>query len=337
MKTLLSAVSNFSILRGILSPESICKFAREFGYTSVAITDRNNLYGLPAFIRSCKEHAIACIIAAELLDEQGCSVLIYAEGDCGFSNLCRIISEFHCDKKFRLIDSIIKEVAGLHVLTDNMTLLQNLRGKCKLYYRMKRPKSPPPWIRAEGIPCIIAPSMIFTAEDDFQIHQLLRAVDCNTTLSRLPQTELFQKDAFFESWEMIQDRFEVFDYAIDATVLFAEKLSSRKKFGAPIMPRLNEIESSVHTLRNKAFEGAFCRYGELNDTIVKRLDYELDLIQSKGFSDYFLVVDDIVKQSPRTCGRGSGAASIVAYSLGITNVDPIRYNLMFERFLNPGS
>ncbi len=70
--------------------------------------------------------------------------------------------------------------------------------------------------------------------------------------------------------------------------------------------------------------------------VVDRIERELDLIEAKGFAPYFLVVDDIVRQSPRTCGRGSGAASIVSYCLGITNVDPIRHNLMFERFLNPG-
>ena len=70
--------------------------------------------------------------------------------------------------------------------------------------------------------------------------------------------------------------------------------------------------------------------------VVDRIEYELDLIEEKGFASYFLVVDEIVQRSPRTCGRGSAAASIVAYALGITNVDPIRHNLFFERFLNPG-
>ena len=103
------------------------------------------------------------------------------------------------------------------------------------------------------------------------------------------------------------------------------------------MPGFSCGISSLEYLRSKAFEGARKRYGEkLSEAVVNRLNYELDLIEKKGFSDYFLVVDDIVRQSPRTCGRGSGAASIVAFSLGITNVDPIRYNLMFERFLNPG-
>ena len=69
---------------------------------------------------------------------------------------------------------------------------------------------------------------------------------------------------------------------------------------------------------------------------LNRLDYELDIIGRKGFASIFLIVEDIVRRAPRTCGRGSAAASLVSYALGITHVDPIRHNLFFERFLNPG-
>ncbi|MDY7027182.1 MAG: PHP domain-containing protein [Spirochaetota bacterium] len=75
---------------------------------------------------------------------------------------------------------------------------------------------------------------------------------------------------------------------------------------------------------------------QLRRRILDRLDYELHIIRHKGFSAYFLVVHDIVKRIPRTCGRGSAAAGIVSYLLGITHVDPLRYNLFFERFLNMG-
>jgi DNA polymerase-3 subunit alpha/error-prone DNA polymerase len=69
---------------------------------------------------------------------------------------------------------------------------------------------------------------------------------------------------------------------------------------------------------------------------MERLEHELRIIGQMNFSAYFLIVRDIVRRSPRTCGRGSGAASLVAYCLGITNVCPVKYNLYFGRFLNPG-
>ena len=164
MKTLLSAVSNFSILRGVLSPQTICKTAVNLGYETVALTDYNNLYGLPEFIRNCTEYNIDCIIASELVDKNGTSALIYAEAADGFSSLCTVISRFHCDTGFRLTDCILKNSAGLHIVTDNLPLIQSLKEHCSVYYRMRRPRRPPPQIFKDKIPCIIAPSMVFTGK-----------------------------------------------------------------------------------------------------------------------------------------------------------------------------
>ena len=86
----------------------------------------------------------------------------------------------------------------------------------------------------------------------------------------------------------------------------------------------------------KPTEGALWRYGTRSHVVTQRIEKELSVIREKGYADYFLVVDEIVRQAPRTCGRGSAAASIVSYCLGITHVDPIRHHLLFERFLNPG-
>jgi len=335
MKTILSAISNFSILRGVLSPRIICKTACEMGYEAVAITDRNNLYALPEFLHWCKEYRLTPIIAAELAASGG-EALLYAEGDRGFSNLCRIISEYHCRKDFNLLSSILAGPQGIHAVCDALPLIDSLKGVLPVYYRMRRPKIPPLSVRKAGIPCVVVPPMVFFSEADFQTHRLLRAIDNNTTLSRLTEKELFSPDAMFLPWQKLCDRFEVFDYAIKTTEKFCKTICARKEFGKPLMPGFSCGTSSAEYLRSKSFEGALRRYGKLSETVVTRLNYELDLIEKKGFSDYFLVVDDIVKRSPRTCGRGSGAASIVAFSLGITNVDPIRYNLMFERFLNPG-
>ena len=337
MSSLLSAISNYSLLRGILSPQTICRITKEIGFNVVALTDRDNLYGLPAFLQACNEFELQPIVGAELTAPDG-EALLYAEGETGFSNLCRIISEKHCDKNFRLYSSIAFDSSGIHAVTDNESLLYKLKGKCKVYYRMRRPRNPPPEILKRGIAAVIIPSMVFRDSSDFNVHRILRAIDCNTTLSRLSPEESFDERLTFVSWDAICERFEVFENALSATQLLAESLCGNQSLYKRklIMPDFTNETPVKELLRQKAFEGAVNRYGVLSDVVVKRLNYELDLIGGKGFSGYFLVVDDIVKQSPRTCGRGSGAASIVAYSLGITNVDPIRHNLMFERFLNPG-
>jgi DNA polymerase-3 subunit alpha/error-prone DNA polymerase len=331
-----SSISNYSILKGVSSPDTICTIAKTMGYRSIALTDQNNLYGLPAFLRSCKEYDLEPVIGAEITSADG-SALIYAQGQKGFANLCRIISEKQCRKNFTIKQSVVSDSEGIHLVSDNTELLKALHEKCVIYYCIQSLRRPPTIIKKMGIKSCVIPSMAFRNSQDFTIHKILRAIDCNTTLQRLPDTELLNSNAVFRPWNEVEEEFGVFDDALSVTAGLMQSLSNTVTFGVLSMPHFDcGAESSINLLRKKTADGACKRYGNLSDTVIKRMNYELDLIERKGFADYFLVVDDIVKQSPRTCGRGSGAASIVAYSLGITNVDPIRYNLMFERFLNPG-
>ncbi len=109
-------------------------------------------------------------------------------------------------------------------------------------------------------------------------------------------------------------------------------------FSRTIFPAFRNFrdEEAYRELERRSREGALRRYGTIDERVEARLAKELSIIGAKGFSHYFLVVEEIAKQSERTCGRGSAAASLVAYCLGITHVDPIRHNLFFERFLNEG-
>jgi DNA polymerase-3 subunit alpha/error-prone DNA polymerase len=335
--TLLSAISHFSILRGIHSPDILCKIAKSLGYTALALTDRNNLYGLPEFLNSCKKYDLKPVIGAHITAMDG-DALVYASDQIAFSSLCQIITESHCNQSFTIAASCKKYAEGIIFVTDSLSLITKLKNDCKVFYRMKRPVVPPQLVKDSEIPCCIIPDTVFIDDDDFELHKAMRAIDKNTTVSRLTKDEIFDKSARFEKWEQIQSRFQIFDSALKTTEKFAEIIQCQITFGKTVMPEFTSGQKgAVELLREKTYQGASRRYTlPLQKKVVDRIEYELDLIIKKGFADYFLVVDDIVKQSPRTCGRGSGASSIVAYSLGITNVDPIRYNLMFERFLNPG-
>jgi DNA-directed DNA polymerase III PolC len=136
--------------------------------------------------------------------------------------------------------------------------------------------------------------------------------------------------------EEYANRFAVFEEAIRNSEAIAERIAFRPADAPVFPPSPHRDRPAIRELRERAYGGAEARYGELSESVISRLEYELGLIESKGFAEYFLVVEDIVRHSPRTCGRGSGAASLVNFCLGVTNVDPIKYDLMFERFLNPG-
>ncbi|MBD3240993.1 MAG: PHP domain-containing protein, partial [Chitinivibrionales bacterium] len=337
MPALLSVISHYSLRRGVLSPERICERAAALGYDAVALTDRDNLYGLPEFLYQAQHHGIRTIIAAELSDPStGETALVYSHGHEGYANLCRLISERHCVERFSLAPSIQTDPAGLHVVTDGLALIEALHRKCKLYFRIRRLHRPPGTVLETAIPLVVVPDMAFETNQDQALHRLLRAIDGNTTLSRLGASECLPSDALLRPWHDIRTRYAVFDEALKATAELGQSVRSRDQFGATIFPQADSEKDAVALLRYKVCEGAKRRYPALTDQVLDRIEHELGVIERKGFASYFLIVDDIVKQSPRTCGRGSAAASIVSYCLGITNVDPIRHNLMFERFLNPG-
>jgi error-prone DNA polymerase len=126
--------------------------------------------------------------------------------------------------------------------------------------------------------------------------------------------------------------------ALENTVRIAEACYSEWRFGDTIFPAFRRMkdEAAFTLLKEKTYEGAVKRYGSLSGDVRERIEKELTVIRQKRFAHYFLVVEEIVRQAPRTCGRGSVAASIVSYCLQITHIDPLKHHLFFERFLNPG-
>ena len=132
--------------------------------------------------------------------------------------------------------------------------------------------------------------------------------------------------------------------ALENTVKIAEKCNVDFEFGHTILPNYDvpeEFETHYDYIKKLCDDGILSRYGE-NPTkeILDRAEYELSVIKKMGYVDYFLIVWDYINWAksqgiPVGPGRGSGAGSIVAYAIGITDIDPIKYNLIFERFLNP--
>jgi DNA polymerase III subunit alpha len=150
---------------------------------------------------------------------------------------------------------------------------------------------------------------------------------------------------YYKSEKEMLDLFKDYPQAIESTVEVMEKIDFSLETGVNHMPEFPIPENiGVHSLdeymKHLAHEGAKQRYGTLTPEILERLDFETGVITSMGFSGYFLITQDFINVAKRQGirvgpGRGSAAGSIVAYALGITNVDPLRYDLLFERFLNP--
>jgi DNA polymerase-3 subunit alpha/error-prone DNA polymerase len=324
----------------------LVRHAQAWGYTSLALTDRDNLCGLWPFLQACEATGVVPIVGAEVTEDGPAAsrrrALCLVENDDGYRSLCRLISARHRGG-FSLREAVERHRLGLVVLTDHaddllawhesgVTVSAGLGRKPEQKNHEVRRLS-----RRLGVPQVAWVDNGGRVAEDHDLHRVLRAIAQNTEFSRLDPAEVFPADAFFAPPKEFERRFAACPEALAGTAMVAERCTFRRpNHGLVLPPYTAGLDGAKAVLREEAYAGARRRYGnDLSETVVERLDYELLRIEEKGFSSYFLVVRDIVRRSPRICGRGSGAASLVAYCLGITNVCPIRYNLYFERFLNP--
>ena len=194
-----------------------------------------------------------------------------------------------------------------------------------------------------GIPLVATNDVHYVNKEDSYIQKILICIATNHTIDEENSLE-FESDNFYLKTEQeIRDLFPKTLEAIDNTQKIADMCNFDFEFGNTKLPNFTVPDDYSHYdyFRMKCYEGLHQRYGENPDKLyVDRLEYELSVISNMGYVDYFLIVADFIEYArnkgiPVGPGRGSGAGSICAYCMGITNIDPIKYNLIFERFLNP--
>ena len=332
--------SFYSMMRGTARLEDLCRTVRERGMPAVAATETNGLYGLIFFQQIAEETGVRPIVGAEVVTGSERAVLL-VRNEGGYARLCQILTLRHTAPEFVLADSLAEGTDGLVVLSDSFSVLDRLKGRWDVYAELtggKQWRSTLTFARENSLPPVATNGVHFLDPDDYPLHELLRAIDLNTKLSRLPVSETAPESAWLKNPEQMWDVFPGVPDALENTLKIADLCQWHHPCESTLEAGFESLDRDgvMHTLREKCEAGAKRRYGALTPEVLKRLDYELDIIGEKGFGSVFLMVEDIVRQSPRTCGRGSAAASIVSYALGITHVDPLEHNLFFERFLNPG-
>ncbi len=191
-----------------------------------------------------------------------------------------------------------------------------------------------------GIPVCPTNDVHYISRNDSHTQQVLSCIGQNKQLKDKDVYRLPTDEYYLKSYDEMRRYFP--DEELAVTESIAQQCNVEFEFGVTRLPHFSAdgITDNPAYFRKLVYNGARKRYGELASEHITRLEYELDIIEKMGFVDYYLIVWDFIRYArkqdiPVGPGRGSGAGSLCAYCMGITDIDPIRYNLLFERFLNP--
>jgi len=362
--------SYYSLLDGVASPEELIIAAKKQGMRALALTDHNGLYGAVEFYRLAQEYNLRPIIGAELTLNDGGQIVLLVKNSAGYRNLCQLVSQGRLKGghlQFELSPKeIIKHKEGLILLSggykgaiNRCLAKRDLDGATAILKRWRDVFGENFYLELQHfdandtllnlrlrdlavehhVPLVASNDVHFVSIKDWQLRRTLHAIDANSTLEKVQTAG--SSEQFLKSAAQMEELFRAFPGALTNTQRIASECRFEFSLGKPVFPsvELPEGESSFSWLWKKSFEGATERYKPLTREVTQRLQYELDVIHRLGFAEYFLIVKDIVDfchaEHIPCVGRGSAADSLVSYVLQITQVDPIRHNLYFERFLNP--
>lgn len=194
-----------------------------------------------------------------------------------------------------------------------------------------------------GIPLVVTNDCHYLTKEDSKMHHVLLCIQTNHTIDDKNGMEFGSEEFYYKTEEEMRSLFPDHPEAADNTNKIAERCNVTFEFGKTKLPHFDTPngQENFTYFREKCYAGLHLHYGENPaPEIVQRLEYELGTIQKMGYVNYYLIVHDFVRHAkevgiPVGPGRGSGAGSLAAYCIGITGIDPLKYDLLFERFLNP--
>ncbi|MFN8239611.1 MAG: DNA polymerase III subunit alpha [Bacteroidales bacterium] len=324
-----------------MSVEQLVQGALSVNAGVIAMTDINNSTGMPEFVAECKKNGIKPVHGTEFRNDNEFQYLCLAVNDAGIRELNEFITrhnisgssyEFPAPAFNNSIVIYSSSKIPSRKLHDNEWI--GIRPS-----EVNRLISYPSATRDNRM--VVLSPVTFSGTDDHEIHLNLRAVDNNILLSHLKPYQHATPDEHFMSREKLENVFAGYPAILKNTMSILDSCSVSLDLSSV---KNKQVYSASRyddklLLEKLAWDGMIYRYGKENPEAKRRIAHELDIIDRLGFSSYFLITWDIIRYSMARgfyhVGRGSGANSIVAYCLKITNVDPIDLNLYFERFINP--
>ena len=355
----LHARSNFSFLDAGSHPEELVERAAEIGIEALAIADADGLYGAVRFARHARERALPAIVGARLHLPGGIPLVVLVAEQCGYHRLCELISGAQLRGSKGSPELALTDLEGdnrglIALCGDLRAPFETLRSLfpeslyIELVRRLRKNDAPRneslvTTARQLRLPYVATNDVAYARREDAESAAILRCIKHGVTLEEGIARNIFDAntEAHLKSPRTMARLFADYPGAIERTLEIAARACFRLERLSEQFPLFSVPEGFTRQsyLRALTMEGAVGRYGTpLSIAVERQIEYELGIIAKLDLAGYFLIVWDIVRAANQMgilCqGRGSAANSAVCYALGITAVDPVGMNLLFERFLS---
>lgn len=333
----------FSLRYGTIKPEQLLAIASKNGLQTLALTDINTTSACLEFVRLSPNYQIKPVLGVDFRNGVQQQFILIAKNNNGFQNINTYLSEFLHDSNLKIpeiapeLEDVFVIYPYIHKKTYQLKENEFLGIKPQDLNHLKFSK----WnsLRSK---LVVLQTVSFQNKKDFNTHRLLRAIDNNTLLSKLAKSEQGLETDLMLPYQELCDIYEEFPELLENTTAVLNDCEIEFEFQKEVtnnQKSFTENEDSDYEMLEKlAYDGIAYRYSNPDEVVYNRIEKELAIIKQKGFVSYFLINWRILKYARSKnyfyVGRGSGANSIVAYLLRITDVDPIELDLYFERFIN---
>lgn len=358
----LHAYSNFTFLAGGSHPEELIERAAKLGLTAIALTDRDGLYGMVRFAAHARRCGVEAIVGSELTFDDGARVVLLVENAAGYANLCELISRAQLrgskgDARLHLEDfkgrssGLVALVGGDTATHDRIVALREFFPR-SLYIELQQHLTVDETrrnvvlralARELQLPFVATNGVAYAHKDDAPLADVLACIKETISLEQARDENRLRPNAeyYLKSAAQMRRLFAEHSQALDATLEITRRCTFRLERITGQFPLFAVPQGFTPQsyLRELVMHGAAERYGmPMRPETERQIEYELGIIAKMDLAGYFLIVWDIVRAANEMgvlCqGRGSAANSAVCYVLGITAVDPIGMNLLFERFMS---